>query len=904
MSRDDFNANEEKNRNLSRNGQLNNSMSCDTENNANNDHPSNSRHNPPNDLALDGHDDHEGSGAGGKDYPTDATEKNDTATPRRYRINDGFRIVSDGSTKFNNIKSFDRELFHRLRTQRLNLGSSSRPQPVLRSTPPSLSLDKGTLPLPALNSQAIRMSPRPPDLELTEQIMNHGFQPAMPPNKSIKTTFTTTAQQELRLLGSRYASSSLLPTSKNASNLSDMKGIGASHLFSSSSSFAFDRSVSLLSTDSQWHTADTSAASPDESIPNDDADNDSFSSLHKFDLSNGVNAVGVTKKGDDIDAFISLPLENVGGNYLLQLSHLARDSSNLKPMESEFSSQEDVAATDNSNANNNGECSSSCMSCISSQRSIEPRHVHDSSAHYSHEKRECRIDVEENCQSSDLIRNEKEIDSDQGDYFSSFFKAQLIISITDDETSVNDENGSASSQQEFQGYRSLVRSLFHEEEKIDESCHTTKIGESQSLEPSVTKLISFESINPFFFFFLGSSLAIVVIAYQDYISDEFRRSLTEIPFVVHHFHFNHNFFGRVQTSRVFSLSEHMYAPIYQFVTNFTIFVSKLASGVKEIDITTLALKSMYRIAKIYYDLSQVIDITQQEMISWINQVTDLVESAWISAKEDVLNRYSLTKQRIVIDWRKMWSLILLWQYSLEKHSLPKLNSAASIQYPPIPDWRISSTVPLNMSLITIDDRPQSSHHNLRMVVPFISNQTCQSKHRLWGETDALSSIFNTGFQPTFWMSQKRAMAFFIRHDNFHRHIHSIPSFDVPPDWNIADTLPVHDTQVHTEREFQPILIGIGQSRLALDKLRMENDYLSCINKKLLTAILKHKDENRKTKQEIASTKEDIRKKYMSTYPNDEHAKMEEVDAFAAVSMMDMASDLIGGIISKSRKKNL
>jgi len=148
----------------------------------------------------------------------------------------------------------------------------------------------------------------------------------------------------------------------------------------------------------------------------------------------------------------------------------------------------------------------------------------------------------------------------------------------------------------------------------------------------------------------------------------------------------------------------------------------------------------------------------------------------------------------------------------------------------------------------------------------------------------------------------RTSAFLIRHDNFHRHIHSIPSFDETPDWRNTDTLPVHDPQVHTKRDFQPVIIGIGQSRVALDKLRMDNDTLFHIHEQLVEAMTKHKDKKRKKKQEMTSAKDDTRKKYTSLYPIDEHIKMEEEDAFAGVSMMDMASDAIGGMISKSRRK--
>jgi len=83
---------------------------------------------------------------------------------------------------------------------------------------------------------------------------------------------------------------------------------------------------------------------------------------------------------------------------------------------------------------------------------------------------------------------------------------------------------------------------------------------------------------------------------------------------------------------------------------------------------------------------------------------------------------------------------------------------------------------------------------------------------------------------------------------------------------------------------------------------MDNDTLFHIHEQLVEAMTKHKDKKRKKKQEMTSAKDDIRKKYTSSYPIDEHTKMEEEDAFAGVSMMDMASDAIGGMISKSRRK--
>lgn len=877
MLGDEFKADEKKNRNLKKDGQSYNGTS---------DHTFSFRHNLPNYSALDGYYNH-----GEEDDPADATEKFDTA-PHRCEI----RIASNRNTKLNKSESFDSELFHRLSTQRFNLLSSRQP-PTVRSISPLLHHEKGALPSSTKNLQAKSMSSHPLQFKSTQQ--------ATPLDNRIPSKVTTAAKQELRLLGSRYASSALSSTSKNISNVSNIEGHGADHSsseFPYSKSFTFDRSVSLLSTDSHWHTANTSVESAAESIPNDDVDNDSSSSFHKSNRSNDVGDCCVTRKGAERDKCISLPFEGFGGNYLMHLSHIARESSNLESMESTFTSRGEDAAIDNFNTNNDGECSSSCMSCLSSQTSIKPCHISNSLTSDCHGKIKCDGDCEENCKPPILIGNEKKATSGEGDYFSFFCKAQQIFSTIDFETSANELSRSESSQHELQGHRNLDRFLLDKEGTIDDPNQTAKIGGPQPLVPSIATLISFEKINPFFIFFFGSSLVLIIMVYDKHASDEFRRSLTEMPLLIRHSYFNNYSVGGLQRLRLLLPSKPADLSISKYVTNFTSIVSNWANGIEEIDITSLVLKSLYRIAKIYFDVSQQIDSTRKEMTSWTLIVTDVVDSAWATVKVDALDRFSSTTQQLLIDWKKIWSTILLWQYSLEKHSdLPKRNSAASIVYPPIPDWRMSSTAPFNLSIIASDDLPERSHPNLPIIAQCTCNQTCLLTNQVFGETGSVSFPFNTGCQRIFWISRIRTTPFLIRHDNFHRHIHSIPSFNETPDWHIADTQPVHDQQVHTKRDFQPVIIGIGESRLALDK---DNDALVYIHEQLVAAITKHKDEKRKKKQEMSSAKEDIRKKYTSLYHIDKHTKMEEEDAFAGVSMMDMASDVIGSMISKSRKKVL
>lgn len=205
---------------------------------------------------------------------------------------------------------------------------------------------------------------------------------------------------------------------------------------------------------------------------------------------------------------------------------------------------------------------------------------------------------------------------------------------------------------------------------------------------------------------------------------------------------------------------------------------------------------------------------------------------------------------------------------------------------------------------------------------FCSNDGCISK-TLANETlalldngDDVKSI-NESSSPQFWRKSINGTPFVrhqlpsMRHD-FRRCIHSIPSLGTQPEgsdssrthWHISISPAFNELQHPDERSKSLFpVVGLGRSRLSLVSHRLDNILISTdIRKSLAASMIMQKSRRRNSEHipphqqssQAMITKE--RNYYKSSYPTQEQSH--EKDIFDDVNVMSMAREFVGQLLQR------
>ena len=708
-----------------------------------------------------------------------------------------------------------------------------------------------------------------------------------------------------------------------------------------------------------WHSTTASVVTPDDKSLSDQSDVGLYNTRHDQEdecdsvLDNfaagdasmsDIGSRDTNRINEGVGNYTedaSYPSDALGSNYLLQLGHLARSNTSLphilpaKRLSTQSSVQQEEEFKDtNASINNYGDCESSYESYPSSHTSLTP-HLRMSSACDSHRDMECDADDDEEEQEQNHD-HDGEKRGGQSDYFSSMCQAQVIISKRDQDSPTDQEEDEENPHPDMHGYNNLACLLLKEEvDVLDESFHSLEdcgagFDTTHSLTSVDTTLISPRgAIKLVFIIVLGAFSLLVVILYWDHIVEGLKQALPNWPSGFrppdHSHQWLHSF--SMSTFSPTSLVEMTFLRakiaikhIQQstFATNFTFRASSIRPAMvglyehwtKDIDVASLILNTLYRLAKYYYDFLHF----------------------YATAKSELLLVYATNKDELMsmhVDhtntWNLTWSTAVSWMHMTRRkagqnnfHIRPEPSFLLKPHEIIIDLKRSTTTTPV----LFCRDRPIDTYSLSSELLPSNFTLPCSAifpnapnpNNYLGPSEEQDINVFHerslTPLRkpslPKFWISHKRATAFIP--DNTHRILHSIPSFGTLPDWSLSYSVLPSEPHPHIEQHSHSI-IGMGQTRLAHNKLRMESDPVSNIHKNMAALMIKHKSKFRKknhtqqgqhNQSHLAAVKEDTRNYYTSSHfkcvgPNSE-------DAFAAVSMMDMTSELLEKLLSKLRNR--